>query len=83
MQEEYVTFSLDPLIQVLRDQFGAHEDTFEDIINPLLPEYEKTRNALQTYEAELDEHVRFISLNRTPSDANRSLCVLVFLGEEC
>ena len=58
MEEESVrTFSLDPLMRVLRDQFGTHEDTFEDIIHLLLPEYERIRNALQASETELDQYV--------------------------
>lgn len=79
MEEESVTFSLDPLIPVL--QVKAHEDAFEDIIDPLLPEYERIRNALQMKEVELDEYVRSISLNCTRSDAYR-LCILALLGEE-
>lgn len=59
-EEESVTFSLDPLISVLRDEFAAHQDTFEDIMDPLLPEYEHVRSALQMTEVELDEYVRFI-----------------------
>ena len=76
MQEE--SFSLEPLISVLRDQFGADEDTFEDVINPFLQEYKQIRNDLLLNEAEVDEHVKIIPLTCIRSDTYWLL--LPFIG---
>ncbi|KAF8159861.1 hypothetical protein B0H34DRAFT_843548 [Crassisporium funariophilum] len=49
------TFSLDPLLSVLRQEFGSENDTFEDVITPLLPDFLQVRAALLDRSAELDE----------------------------